>query len=343
MSETGQTESPDAPPSVDADSPRSDETGAGRDDSTNVSAPVDGEIERDGASETDRTDSPDVPAPVFVEIDRGDVRWRFEREFMTSNWTCVFGDGCKGILEHEAEALKQGCCSLGAHFGDGPAGRAEAMAISAMAALLTPQQWQYHEVGTTPWVPTPTEETSMGEAVADSSAHPDAGSDVRSSAGDEMVGDASDARPSETGSTVGGIFGDVGRSHTRVVDGACVFLNRPGFAGGVGCALHIAAIQAGESTTEWKPSVCWQLPLRVDWALVDENDRDGPETATVRRWTRADWGDHGRTMAWCCTEHGDGGEAYVGDERVVDSLADELIALAGDSVHITLRSALDPD
>ena len=28
---------------------------------------------------------------------------------------------------------------------------------------------------------------------------------------------------------------------TRLVDGACIFLNRPGFAGGAGCALHSAA------------------------------------------------------------------------------------------------------
>ena len=33
---------------------------------------------------------------------------------------------------------------------------------------------------------------------------------------------------------------------TRLVDGACIFLNRPGFAGGEGCALHLAAVEAGE-------------------------------------------------------------------------------------------------
>ncbi len=32
--------------------------------------------------------------------------------------------------------------------------------------------------------------------------------------------------------------GDDGERKTRVVDGACIFLNRPGFAGGTGCALH---------------------------------------------------------------------------------------------------------
>lgn len=39
----------------------------------------------------------------------------------------------------------------------------------------------------------------------------------------------------------GGIFADGRRLETRVVDGACIFLNRPDFDGGPGCALHLAA------------------------------------------------------------------------------------------------------
>ena len=117
---------------------------------------------------------------------------------------------------------------------------------------------------------------------------------------------------------------------SRVVDGACIFLNRPGFPGGAGCALHLAAVDAGEPPLDWKPSVCWQLPVRVDWAPTD----DGRETATVRGWTRADWGDEGETMAWCCTE---GERAYVGDRPVVESLAEELTALVGEEVYVELR------
>ena len=223
--------------------------------------------------------------PGFVEIDDGDTTWRFERDFMVSNWTCLFGNGCKGILADEAEELKQGCCSLGAHFGDGEPGQEEARQLSAYVPLLSAEQWQYHGIDT--------------------------------------------------------VYGDAERTHTRVVDGACVFLNRPGFAGGEGCALHIAAVEADESPTEWKPSVCWQLPLRVDWALTDESDPASREIATVRRWSRADWGDHGTKMAWCCTERSDGGEAYTGDAAVIDSLADELSVLAGDAVYVELRRRLD--
>lgn len=230
-------------------------------------------------------------ADRFVEIEHEDTVWRFEREFLTSNWHCLFGNGCKGILEHPAAELNQGCCSLGAHFGDGPPGQAEAMNVSAYAEMLSPEQFQFHDV-----------------------AH-------------STVADESGAN---------GIFGDEDRSCTRVVDGACIFLNRPGFAGGEGCALHIAALESGESPTEWKPSVCWQLPLRVDWEVLS----DTVESATVRRWSRADWGEHGHTMAWCCTERTEGAEAYSGAERVVDSMADELTALAGTEVYVELRRRL---
>ncbi|MCU1397407.1 MAG: hypothetical protein JWN62_516 [Acidimicrobiales bacterium] len=130
-----------------------------------------------------------------------------------------------------------------------------------------------------------------------------------------------------------GIFSDERRVNTRVVDGACIFLNRPGFAGGAGCALHLAALDADESPTDWKPSVCWQVPIKVDW----EMRADDVEVATVRRWSRADWGADGEAMAWCCTE---GDEAYVGSTTVVESLADEIELIVGAPVAVRLRQAL---
>jgi hypothetical protein len=128
----------------------------------------------------------------------------------------------------------------------------------------------------------------------------------------------------------GGVFADETRTSTRVVDGACIFLNRPGFAGGAGCALHRAAEAAGEAPRDWKPSVCWQLPIRVDWAERD----GGGEVATLRRWSRADWGVDGETMAWCCTE---GERAYVGDRPVIESLAGDIEAITGPEVFVALR------
>ena len=131
----------------------------------------------------------------------------------------------------------------------------------------------------------------------------------------------------------GGIFADSTRSATRVVDGACIFLNREGFTGGAGCALHLAALASDESPVDWKPSVCWQLPIKVEWEPIG----DDAEVATVRGWTRKDWGRDGDAMAWCCTE---GTGAQVGDHPVVESLSEELQALVGVPVYLELRRRL---
>jgi hypothetical protein len=127
-----------------------------------------------------------------------------------------------------------------------------------------------------------------------------------------------------------GIFRDDKRNHTALVDGACIFLNRVGFEGGAGCALHLQAEADGERPMDWKPAVCWQLPLRAEGA--------GGDVATLRRWTRADWGTDA-TMAWCCTEEA---AAFVGDKPVAESLAGELEALVGPevAVMITQRASL---
>ena len=40
-------------------------------------------------------------------------RFRCDLTWLTSNWTCTFGDGCCGI---DASKPDLGCCVLGAHF-----------------------------------------------------------------------------------------------------------------------------------------------------------------------------------------------------------------------------------
>jgi len=218
------------------------------------------------------TTSP-VPAEgEFVEVSTPDTLWRFDRGFLGSAWTCIWGRGCQGILSEPSEHLAQGCCSVGAEID----GEDEAMNLAALAAAIPPHLFQF-------------------------------GAEAAS----------------------GGIFKGPDRANTRVVEGACIFLNRPGFAGGAGCSLHLAALDSGESPTDWKPSVCWQLPIKIDWT-----DRgDGGEIATVRRWKREDWGDDD-DLAWWCTE---APEAYVGDTPVVDSLREELQAMLGEPVYVELR------
>lgn len=124
-----------------------------------------------------------------------------------------------------------------------------------------------------------------------------------------------------------------GTIRTRIVDGACIFLNRPGFPGGAGCALHRAALAAGRRPMDLKPDVCWQLPLR----RVDLTDELGHVTSTVREWKRRDWGDGGTEFGWWCTE---AQEAYVGADPVYVSMRDELVGLVGERVYERLVAAL---
>ena len=46
--------------------------------------------------------------------DDGQV-FRCDLTWLTSSWTCIFGNGCQGIY---ADSPDTGCCTLGAHFSD---------------------------------------------------------------------------------------------------------------------------------------------------------------------------------------------------------------------------------
>jgi hypothetical protein len=109
---------------------------------------------------------------------------------------------------------------------------------------------------------------------------------------------------------------------TRRVDGACIFLNRTDFPGGPGCAFHTAALKRGENFIDWKPEVCWQVPLRLDYH-TDDNDH---VTNILREWKRRDWGEGGEDFHWWCTEDP---RAFVGSRMVYVSSRDEIIALVG--------------
>ena len=136
----------------------------------------------------------------------------------------------------------------------------------------------------------------------------------------------------EAGGSLRRIDSDRATWATRVVDGACIFLNRPGFAGGSGCALHIGSATAEDSHIDWKPSICWQLPIKVERT---------EEQNTLRGWLRTDWGSEGESMAYCCTERDSTiADAFVGDAPVIDSLRGELEALLGESLFVRLKDAL---
>lgn len=202
--------------------------------------------------------------------------WVFDRTFLTSSYTCIYGCGCKGILATEAPELQQGCCSYGAHFVDAD----DVANVERYFERLTPELMQFH-----------------ADAVAE-------------------------------GITADGELDDEGETTvvSRTADDACIFLNRPGFEGGVGCSLHIAAEAAGERPLDWKPQVCWQVPLRLEHS----EDESGHVTSRLREWKRRDWGEGGTDFAWWCIETSD---AFVGGTPYYVSARDEIIELVGEHIY----------
>ena len=125
-----------------------------------------------------------------------------------------------------------------------------------------------------------------------------------------------------------------GETVTRMVQGACIFLNRVGFPAGAGCALHVGALEQGVRPLDLKPDVCWQLPLRRDDAV----DADGHVTSTLRQWDRRNWGAGGFEFHWWCTE---APEAFVGHRPVYREMRDELVELVGAGVYERMAAYLD--
>ena len=123
------------------------------------------------------------------------------------------------------------------------------------------------------------------------------------------------------------------RRRTRRHDGACIFLNRPGFGAGAGCALHGLALQTGVHPVDTKPEVCWQLPMRREQQWVDRPDETRILVSTVTEFDRRGWGEGGHDLSWYCSG---APEAHVGTEPVYLSNAAEITALIGPAGYAEL-------
>lgn len=121
-----------------------------------------------------------------------------------------------------------------------------------------------------------------------------------------------------------------GEPKTRVVDGACVFLNRPGFPGGTGCALHTYALRTGRHPLETKPDVCWQVAIRRTYRTVERPDGTSYLEITVTEYDRRAWGSGGHDMDWYCSGSPD---AHVAAEPVYVTCEPELRELIGDGAY----------
>jgi len=230
----------------------------------------------------------DATSRQWISFDHGGDTWMFDATFLASNWTCIFGRGCHGVLDDDATELGQGCCSFGAHFAD----KADRKRVRAAARRLPRELWQHADVVERPE--------------------------------DAITKDGE------------------GNWTTIVHEGACIFLNGPDFGPGTGCALHLAALVAGERPLDWKPEVCWQVPLRFEY----HDDDVGHTTHVLREWKRRDWGEGGEGFHWWCT---DAPDAFVGHEPVALALRDDIVELVGEVVYerllveLGLEPTEDPD
>jgi hypothetical protein len=215
---------------------------------------------------------PEVPLDfprAWVEFpDPGDADqvFRCDITWLTSSWTCIFGNGCKGIYADQPAGV--GCCTLGAHFSD----KDDEKRVKKFVKELTPETWQHYD---------PKKWTEKDEE---------------------------------------------GARKTRVVDGACIFANRPGFAGGEGCALHGLALRTGRHFIETKPDVCWQLPIRRTYDHVKRPDDTEVLVITIAEYDRRGWGPGGHDLDWYCSGNT---EAHVAKEPVYVSNRAELTELMG--------------
>jgi hypothetical protein len=219
----------------------------------------------------------------FVDPEDPDQVFRCDLTWLTSRWSCIFGQGCPGIY---ADRPDDGCCTLGAHFADSDDENRVARAVEQLDA----QQWQYRRQGRTGgW-------TELED--------PDAVSE-----------------------------GEEPSRKTRIVDGACIFLNRGGFPGGEGCALHHLAISQGREVLETKPDVCWQLPIRRQYRTVTRTDDTSYLEVTIGEYGREGWGPGGHDLDWYCSSNT---EAHQGREPVFLGNRAELVELMGRPAYDTL-------
>jgi hypothetical protein len=123
------------------------------------------------------------------------------------------------------------------------------------------------------------------------------------------------------------------RTATQSEGGPCVFLNDPDFPGGGGCALHGQALHDGVHPLEYKPDVCWQLPVRRDQEWRKRADGTQVLVSTLGEFDRRGWGEGGHDLHWWCTSSP---EAHVGAKLLYQEYEAELTALVGKAAYSRL-------
>jgi hypothetical protein len=210
----------------------------------------------------------------FVDPDDDGQLFRCDLTWLLSRWTCIFGNGCKGIV---AGRENDGCCTHGAFYSE----KSDEKRVRRFANKLTDDEWQFRKEG-------------LGNGISE-------------------VND--------------------GQRQTRRHKGACIFLNRPGFSAGIGCALHLHALNNDIEPLETKPDVCWQLPIRRTYDRVTRPDETEVLVTTISEYDRRGWGAGGHDFPWWCSSSTD---AHVAADPLYIGYRPELVELMGQPAYDAL-------
>lgn len=213
----------------------------------------------------------------FVDPADPEHRIRADLTWLLSRWSCIFGNGCHGVIAGRAD---EGCCSHGAFFTDAD----DEKRVRQAVRRLNRDTWQHYRRGFEQWTEL---DTIDGEEPAR-------------------------------------------RTALRETGGPCVFHNDPDFPGGYGCALHAQALRDGVHPLEYKPDVCWQLPVRREQEWITRQDDTQILLTTVTEFDRRGWGSGGHDHHWWCTGAPD---AHGGGEPLYRSYRAELVELLGEPAY----------
>ncbi|WP_293769760.1 hypothetical protein [uncultured Corynebacterium sp.] len=246
--------------------------------------------------------APDFPRDwlEFTDPDDPEHVFSVDLTWLESHYACQFGtERCHGI---DSENPDVGCCGHGAYMADETDRDQLYDAVRRMPAMY----WQ-----------------RRAEVLGEFDFPEDSDEVEPWLVWDELDGDDGEPEPA---------------LKTPVVDGACIFANRAGWATGAGCALHQWAMAEGEELTVVKPEVCWQLPLR---RYEDYEERpDGVEIlrTTIGEYDRRGWGNGGEDFDWYCS--GDPA-CHIAEEPLWVSQRTELIAIMGQASYDILAAHLE--
>ncbi|MCU9519036.1 hypothetical protein N7326_04000 [Corynebacterium sp. ES2794-CONJ1] len=221
--------------------------------------------------------------------------------WLESHYRCAFGTSrCHGIL---SDAPSVGCCNHGAFLADEDDRVALFDAVSQMPA----RYWQLRPDTTDDVIDDVHHRPELIEPWLE---------------WDELENEEGENEPA---------------LKTAIIDGACIFANRPGWASGTGCALHQWASATGRDLTVVKPEVCWQLPLRGIDAYEQRSDGQEILRTTITEYTRRGWGNGGEDFDWYCTT---APGCHENAQPLWRSCREELLALLGTACFDILENHL---